>query len=123
MDILEPAQVRVSQRLGQSSPLYQAFSNIRNNSTGLTETQQRIVDGVIVNAKQSGVDLQVIKAALPVPHSVELLCPENMPATLTPYKSFGQTNIDMSMLAGRPDCCARRRGQREGQGRGLKPVQ
>ncbi|CAL8462166.1 g1697 [Coccomyxa elongata] len=59
MDILEPAQVRVSQRLGQSSPLYQAFRNIRNNSTGLTETQQRIVDGVIVNAKQSGVDLQI----------------------------------------------------------------
>lgn len=72
MEILEPAQVRVSQRLGQSSPLYQAFRNIRNNSSGLTETQQRIVDGVIINAKQSGVDLQVTKAALPVPHSVEL---------------------------------------------------
>ena len=37
MEVLEPAQVRVSQRLGQSSPLYQAFRNMRNNSTGLTD--------------------------------------------------------------------------------------
>ncbi|EIE24270.1 oligopeptidase A [Coccomyxa subellipsoidea C-169] len=59
MDQLNPLQVRISQRLGQSSPLYQAFKIIRNNSTGLTEAQQRVLDGAIINAKLSGVDLQV----------------------------------------------------------------
>lgn len=59
MDELNPEQVRVSQRLGQSSPLYQAFKRIRDNTTGLTEAQQRILDGVIINAKLSGADLEV----------------------------------------------------------------
>jgi oligopeptidase A len=61
MDQLNPLQVAVSQRLGQSSPLYQAFKLIRNNSTGLTEAQQRVLDGVIISAKLSGVDLEVTR--------------------------------------------------------------
>jgi hypothetical protein len=59
MDQIDPVQVALWTRIGQSSPLYKAFAAIRNSTTGLTEAQERALDGAIINAQQSGANLQV----------------------------------------------------------------
>ena len=58
VDQVQPEQVRVSTKLGQSSPLYQLFKHIRSSSD-LTEAQKRVLDFNIINAKLSGVDIEV----------------------------------------------------------------
>lgn len=59
VDQVQEAQVALSTRLGQSGALYKAFQHLRKSSNNLTEVQQRILDGAIINAQQTGADIQV----------------------------------------------------------------
>lgn len=59
VDQIEPVQVALNTRLGQSGSLYKAFQRLRQNSNNLTEVQQRILDGAIINAQQNGAAIEV----------------------------------------------------------------
>lgn len=59
VDQLQPEQIRISQRLSQSSPLYSKFQAIRNASDSWSEIQTRVLDNLISSAKLSGAALEV----------------------------------------------------------------
>ena len=56
---LQPEQIRISQRLSQSSPLYSKFQAIRNASDSWSQTQTRILDNIITSARLAGAALEV----------------------------------------------------------------
>ena len=66
VDDVQDDNTRLNNKFSQSKPLYRAFSQLRN-ATNLTEVQERILDGILLNAKVSGVDIQV--GPLEVRHS------------------------------------------------------
>ena len=59
VDQLQPEQIRISQRLSQSSPLYSKFQAIRNASDSWSETETRVLDNLITSAKLAGAALEV----------------------------------------------------------------
>lgn len=60
IDQLQPEQVRITQRLSQSSPLYSKFQAIRNSSGNWSEAETRVLDNLITSAKLAGAALEVI---------------------------------------------------------------
>ena len=64
MDEVQPERVKLSLRLSQSKPLYEAFKGIKGIKEGdlwdqLSEAQQRIVDGELRDFVLGGVALEV----------------------------------------------------------------
>lgn len=69
---MQDDNTRINTKFSQSKPLYRAFSQL-SAAGKLTEAQQRILEGILLNAKVSGVDIQVglrtaCRAALPTLH-------------------------------------------------------
>ena len=63
VDAVQDDNTRINTKISQSKPLYRAFSQLRA-AGNLTEAQTRILDGVLLTAKVSGVDIQVAFPAL-----------------------------------------------------------
>lgn len=61
MDEVQPERVKLSLRLSQSKPLYEAFKGIKDGDLWgqLSEAQQRIVDGELRDFVLGGVALEV----------------------------------------------------------------
>ncbi len=59
VDQLQPEQIRIGQRLSQSSPLYSKFQAIRNSSDSYSEVEKRVLDNLITSAKLAGAALEV----------------------------------------------------------------
>lgn len=58
---VQPERVKLTQRLSQSRPLYEAFKQIRDGDSwkSLSEAQQRIIDGELRDFVLGGVALEV----------------------------------------------------------------
>ena len=60
VETVQPERVKLSLRLSQSKPLYEAFKALKEHSWGsLTEAQKRIVDGELRDFVLGGVALEV----------------------------------------------------------------
>lgn len=61
VDEVQPERVKLSLRLSQSKPLYEAFKGIKEGKlwSQLSEAQQRIVDGELRDFVLGGVALEV----------------------------------------------------------------
>ena len=58
---VQPERVKLTQRLSQSRPLYEAFKQIKDGDSwhSLSEAQQRIIDGELRDFVLGGVALEV----------------------------------------------------------------
>jgi Zn-dependent oligopeptidase len=66
---VQPERVKLTQRLSQSRPLYEAFKQIREGPTweSLSEAQKRVVEGELRDFVLGGVALEVSSFLAPSP--------------------------------------------------------